>query len=319
MGKLTANLASFALANPDNTNTLSVSLDISGGILEDATAIDAAAFITLCYVDGEFMSYQNVAETGEFDFDLTTLYRALYGSAGAAHVIGDDFVRLDETIFRYPVPQQFIGETIYLKFQSYNQFGGGVQDLASCTAYPFTVSGYSFGTGAGGVPSVPTGLASTSGAGLVRLTWNGPLPNDGVISYQIFRAVGSSQTFGSAVQIDQVSSNSRSYTDNTGTPNQPYTYFIRGVNSVGASAATSGVNGTPTPSGVDIWSVSATGTGVSQDITLPSTISNTDRYRVFVFTNGLRAATTEYSIAGTTLTITTNEAGDVIQIVGIAQ
>lgn len=243
MGKLTANLASFALANPDNTNTLSVSLDMSGGILEDATAIDAAAYITLCYVDGEFLSYQNVTETGEFDFDLTTLYRALYGSTGAAHVIGDDFVRLDETVFRYPVPPEYIGETVYLKFQSYNQFGGGVQDLADCVAYPFTVSGSSFGTGTGGNPIAPTGVSRTNGTGFVRLNWTANPINDGVERYLVYRATGASQPFGSAVQIDSVAGSTTSYTDVSGTPGQTYTYFIVAQNAVGSGPESPSVNG----------------------------------------------------------------------------
>jgi hypothetical protein len=31
--------------------------------------------------------------------------------------------------------------TIYLKFQSFNVFGGGVQELSSCAAYPYTPNG----------------------------------------------------------------------------------------------------------------------------------------------------------------------------------
>lgn len=248
MGKLTANLAAFGSPNPDNTNTLSVSLDMSGGILEDATAIDAAAFLTLCYIDGEFLSYQNVTETGEFDFNLTTLYRALYGSTGAAHVIGDNFVRLDETVFKYPVPAQYIGQTIYLKFQSYNQFGGGVQDLASCTAYPFTVSGSAFGTGTGGAPVAPTGLSRTNGAGFVRLNWTRNPENDWVERYLIFRATGASEPFGSATQIDSVAGNVSSYTDVSGIPGQAYTYFVVASNAVGNGPNSAGVNGNSSPS-----------------------------------------------------------------------
>lgn len=319
MGKLTGTLANFFTDNPDTINTLRVTLDMSEGELEDATADDAAAFLTLALVGDELISYQNVDATGEFDYDITTLYRGIYGTARAAHFAGARFARLDDDIFKYAVPPQYVGKTIYLKFQSYNQFRGGVEDLSTCVAYPFTVSGSAFGTGTGGVPATPSGFGSASGAGFVRLAWNPAAANDGVTTYQVFRAIGSGQPFGSAIQIDTVPGNSRSYTDNTGTPDQPYTYFIKAVNSVGASAASSGANGTPQSiSGtVDIWTVSATGTGASQDITLPVSVSNSVRHRVFVFVNGLRAAIGEYSISGTTLTITTNASGDAIQIVGI--
>jgi hypothetical protein len=66
---------------------------------------------------------------------------------------------------------------------------------------------------------------------------------------------------------------------------------------------------------VTTWVVDATGTGASQNITLPYadlTVSD-----IFVFGDGLRFKSTEYSISGDTLTMTTNAAGDIIEIVGI--
>jgi hypothetical protein len=33
------------------------------------------------------------------------------------------------------------GQPVYLKFQSFNVFGGGLQDLSSCTAYSFSPGG----------------------------------------------------------------------------------------------------------------------------------------------------------------------------------
>lgn len=248
MGVLTANLAAFASPNPDNTNTLRVSLDMSEGELEDATAADAAAFLTLSYVDGEFLSYQNTDPTGLYDYDISTLYRGLYGSTGAAHTTGDKFARLDDAIFKYAIPKQYIGQTLYLKFQSYNQFGAGVQDLSECVAYTFTPTGSAFGTGADGKPVAPTGLARTNGAGFVRLNWNRNPDNDSVDNYLIFRADGASQPFGSATQIDSVPGNIPSYTDVTGVPGVTYTYFVVAANAAGNGPNSSGVNGTPSAS-----------------------------------------------------------------------
>ena len=45
------------------------------------------------------------------------------------------FARLDNAFFTYPYDQSRIGDTVYLKFQSFNVFGGGMQSLADCTAY----------------------------------------------------------------------------------------------------------------------------------------------------------------------------------------
>lgn len=59
-------------------------------------------------------------------------------------------------------------------------------------------------------------------------------------------------------------------------------------------------------------SVIAVGTGASQNITLPANIA---KHRVLVYVNGIRYETAEYSIAGTTLTLTTNANGDSIEII----
>jgi hypothetical protein len=62
------------------------------------------------------------------------------------------------------------------------------------------------------------------------------------------------------------------------------------------------------------WSpVTAVGTGASQDITLPE--SGLLPQDVLVFVNGSRWNISEYTIAGTTLTLTTNASGDTIEVV----
>lgn len=62
--------------------------------------------------------------------------------------------------------------------------------------------------------------------------------------------------------------------------------------------------------------VTATGTGAAQNITLP--VSGLTDGQVLVFVNGIRYETDEYSIVGTTLNITTNAAGDSIEIVPVS-
>jgi hypothetical protein len=62
------------------------------------------------------------------------------------------------------------------------------------------------------------------------------------------------------------------------------------------------------------WSpVTATGTGASQTVTIPESGLTVDDIEVFV--NGvLQAPTTNYTLSGTTVTITTDSAGDYIRI-----
>lgn len=59
--------------------------------------------------------------------------------------------------------------------------------------------------------------------------------------------------------------------------------------------------------------VIATGTGAAQNITLP--VSGLAPRDVYVFVNGVRWPTSEYTITGATLTLTTNQAGDAVEIV----
>jgi hypothetical protein len=59
--------------------------------------------------------------------------------------------------------------------------------------------------------------------------------------------------------------------------------------------------------------ITATGTGVSQNITLPQSVANENN--LFVFVNGLmQTPVTDYTVSGTTLTITTDNSGDSIMI-----
>jgi Putative phage tail protein len=140
-GVLTALLPSYAGTNPDAGDTLAVNMAESGGALASATDLDAQLANTLCVVDTELVSYANSALTSANNYALTYLYRGLYGTAIAAHAPGAAFARLDNTVFKYDLPAQYVGKTLYIKLQSFNVFGGGVQDISSCTAFPFTPSG----------------------------------------------------------------------------------------------------------------------------------------------------------------------------------
>lgn len=311
-GKLTAALPDYNLANPDTVNTLKVSLLMSGGDLEDASPSDAEAGATVSYVDGEFISYENVTLTGTNAYDLDNLWRGQYGIATNAHASGSNFARLDESIFKYDLPPEYIGTTLYVKFQSFNSFGGGVQDLADCTAYTYTPTGAGFGTGSGGVPATVSGLSTSSGPGFVRLTWTPSPPNDGVTQYEVYRATGSGQPFGSAAVIGSALGSSGTFVDTTATPGQAYTYFLVAVNTAGSASPTAGSNATLAGA---TWTVTATGTGASQNITIP--YADPPESSVSVYVNGLRYQTSQYSISGTTLTVTTNGSGDSVEIVGI--
>lgn len=62
------------------------------------------------------------------------------------------------------------------------------------------------------------------------------------------------------------------------------------------------------------WQVFATGTGASQVVAIPN--SGLTDQEILVFVNGIRYETDEYVVSGTNVTLTTNAAGDSIEIVG---
>lgn len=145
MGALTAALASYSGANPDNTDTLAVNLAESGGVLATVTSLDAQLGNTLCIVNSELLSYTTATLTAVGKYALTGLYRGLYGTAVASHASGANFAFLaGNGICKYDLPAQYVGIELYIKLQSFNVFGGGLQNLSTCTAYTYTPTGAAF-------------------------------------------------------------------------------------------------------------------------------------------------------------------------------
>ena len=122
---------------------MSVGLTESGGTLTGASASSAQAGATLSLVDGELLAYETATLTGPHSYDLTGLERGFAGSLPATHSAGAPFARLDNAVVQYNLPNTWIGVTLYFKFQSFNAFGSGLQDLSTCTAYSYTPSGSS--------------------------------------------------------------------------------------------------------------------------------------------------------------------------------
>lgn len=144
MGRLTAALPAYPGVNPDTTSTLSVNMSMSGAELISVDPADAEDGSTLVYVGGEFLSYQNATLTSGYTYNINTIWRGLYRSPTTSKPSNTLFARLDENVFEYDLLSEYVGRTLYFKFQSYNIWGGGYQDLADCVAYTYTPTGEGF-------------------------------------------------------------------------------------------------------------------------------------------------------------------------------
>jgi hypothetical protein len=148
MGALSAPLSTPSAPPPalDVTNTLSVDVSSSLAALQSASDVAAQALGTICWVDGEVVAYANATPTSAFHYDLTRLVRGAYGTTAAlvTHPTGSDFIRIDSGVFKVPYQEVGVGSLFYVKFLSFNRYGGAIQSLASVSPYTFTPSGSAF-------------------------------------------------------------------------------------------------------------------------------------------------------------------------------
>lgn len=195
MGVLTADLPIFTPAagqsNIDTVNTLAVNMSESRSSFNNSAANnDAAANNTLCWVDGELTSFGNDDLTSQYNYNLTYLNRGAYGSTISDHPIGKNFVRFDDAVIRYGLDQSRVGQTLYFKFLSYNVYGGGLQELANVSAYPYTITGAALLTPLANPANVSVSFVDN----IARLSWT-PITD---IRYPILYEIRKGTDFASA-------------------------------------------------------------------------------------------------------------------------
>ena len=224
VGVLTATLPTGS--DPDTVNTLSVDLSASMGELESGSASDANTGTTLCYVDGEYVSYEQATLTSAFHYDLGKsgstagmLRRGMWGSGIASHASGSLFVRLDDSVCKLPYTPADVGRTIYIKLLSFNIFGKAKQQLSAVTAYTHTI---------GGPPTqfAASGLTVTAAIRGNALKWTNPA-NFGIARTEVWRSATSA--FSGATHIGDAAGNATTYNDQNATAATTYWYWIRPV------------------------------------------------------------------------------------------
>jgi hypothetical protein len=149
MGVLTAQLV--LAADPDTTHTLAVDLTQSNGILNSGTQSDCDNFRTLCYVDGELISYEDATLTGSFKYDL--------GAHGSAQSItgATNASPIQITVANHGLGT---GETVVVAAVGGNTAANGTWVINVTGANTFTLNG-STGNGAytsGGTAAVAARL-----------------------------------------------------------------------------------------------------------------------------------------------------------------
>lgn len=135
-----ARIGRTRLAFNETANACEVTLN--QGMLKGGTHIDAERANTLCWVNGEALSYEGANMAPNNQFSLTGLVRGQYGTNAISHNAGERFIRVDEALFRYPYRKEDIGKTIHLKFTSMNLFGSNEQELDEVQAYQYTLTPY---------------------------------------------------------------------------------------------------------------------------------------------------------------------------------
>jgi len=124
----------------DTAHTVGVDLSISGGSLTSVSDDSAISLLSLCYLGGELLAPATDTLTGTYAYTMSRIERGAWGTVGASHSSGVPFARMDENVFLYEVPTEWLGRTLLFKFASYNVFGGALEDLAGVSTYTFTPS-----------------------------------------------------------------------------------------------------------------------------------------------------------------------------------
>ena len=115
---------------------------LNQGVLKTATHIDAERANTLCWINGEALSYEGVETHPDNWYTLKGLVRGQYGTNAINHNANERFVRVDEALFHYPYRKEDLNKTVYLKFTSLNVFGSNEQGLDEVREYQYKIVPY---------------------------------------------------------------------------------------------------------------------------------------------------------------------------------
>lgn len=135
----TARFGTLAAAVDKDGTAIEVSVN---GNLLSGNELNAENGDTLCWLDGECLSYQTAELLENGHYKLSGCIRGQYGTTASAHSNGAEFARLDSAFQHVAYKSGYAGHDIHLKFLSFNVFGSGTPDISTLKDYNITLQEY---------------------------------------------------------------------------------------------------------------------------------------------------------------------------------
>ena len=142
MGMLNTTARIGKLVSPLSADGNSCIVRMVNGTLKSGTHIDAERGNTVCYINGECLSYETATLNTDGTVTLNNLVRGQFNTPIGNHSAGDKLSRLDEAFMRIPYRKQDVGKKIYAKFTSLNNLGGQQEDISQVKQYEYTIQEY---------------------------------------------------------------------------------------------------------------------------------------------------------------------------------
>lgn len=142
MGMLNTTARIGKLVSPLVSDGNSCIVRMVNGTLKSGTHIDAERGNTVCYINGECLSYETATLNTDGTVTLNNLVRGQFNTPIGSHSAGDKLSRLDEAFMRIPYRKQDVGKKIYAKFTSLNNLGGQQEDISRVKQYEYTIQEY---------------------------------------------------------------------------------------------------------------------------------------------------------------------------------
>ena len=142
MGMINTTARIGKLVSPLSAEGNSCIVRMVNGILKSGTHIDAERGNTVCYINGECLSYETATLNTDGTVTLNNLVRGQFNTPIGNHGAGDKLSRLDEAFMRIPYRKQDVGKKIYAKFTSLNNLGGQQEDISRVKQYEYTIQEY---------------------------------------------------------------------------------------------------------------------------------------------------------------------------------